>query len=259
MDAASNPVFFAAFLAGGLFLGMLAFVEVGRRLGTRRLAGDPEAGTGAVDGAVFALFGLLVAFTFSGAGTRFDARRDLVTKEANAIGTAWLRLDLLPADAQPALRKLFREYVDARLSTYGDVANREATAAEYARSLGIQGEIWKQAVAASATAPTTAGAMLVLPALNDMIDITTTRLMAARTHPPPVIFALLFALALGCSLLAGVSLAKSSRRNWLHMTAFAAITAVTVYVILDLEFPRLGLIRVDAADLVLIELREGMK
>jgi hypothetical protein len=259
MDAATNPALFGLFLAGGLFLGMLLFVEIGRRIGARRLANDPEGGTGAVDGAVFALFGLLVAFTFSGAGARFDARRDLITKEANAIGTAWLRLDLLPPEAQPPIKKLFRDYIEARLSTYRDVSDREATGAHYARSLAIQGEIWKQAVAASRSAPTPTASMLVLPALNDMIDITTTRLMAARTHPPLVVFVLLFALALGCSLLAGVGLATSNRRNWLHMTAFAAITAVTVYVILDLEFPRLGLIRVDAADLVLIELRESMK
>jgi hypothetical protein len=257
MDAATSPVLFAASLAGGLFLGMLFFVEVGRRVGMRRQASD-EAGTGAVDGAVFALFGLLVAFTFSGAAARFDSRRDLITREANAIGTAWLRLDMLPAESQPPLRKLFRDYLDARLSTYRDVSQRGATMAEYDRSIAIQNEIWVLAVSASKAAPSPATATLVLPALNDMIDITTTRLMASRTHPPTVIFVLLFVLALGCSFLAGVGMAKGGRRNWLHMTAFAAITAVTVYVILDIEFPRLGLVRVDAADRVLIELRQGM-
>jgi hypothetical protein len=258
MDPANNPALFAVSLAGGLFLGMLFFIEVGRRIGMRRQSSE-EGGTGAVDGAVFALFGLLVAFTFSGSATRFDARRDLITKEANAIGTAWLRLDLLPVEAQPPVRKLFRDYVDARLSTYKDLSDKEATRAEYARSLAIQGEIWTRSVAAAAASATPAATMLLLPALNDMIDITTTRLMAARTHPPTVIFALLFLLALGCSLLAGFGMAKCSRRSWLHMTAFAAITAVTVYVILDIEYPRLGLIRIDAADRVLIELRESMK
>jgi hypothetical protein len=83
-----------------LFLGMLLLLETGRRLGVRRLASDPEgarAGTGTVEGAVFALLGLLVAFTFSGAASRFDQRRDLIVEETNDIGTAYLRLDLLPA------------------------------------------------------------------------------------------------------------------------------------------------------------------
>ncbi len=108
-------------IAVALFIAMLLLLEVGRRVGNKRLASDPEgarAGTGAVEGAVFALLGLLIAFTFSGAASRFDARRDLVVQESNAIGTAYLRLDLLPANAQPAMRERFRQYLDARLDIY---------------------------------------------------------------------------------------------------------------------------------------------
>src|SRR5262245_22835515 len=93
--------------AGGLLAGMLVCLELGRRLGVRRLERDPQgalAGLGAVEGAVFGLYGLLIAFTFSGAPARFDARRQLIAEEANAIGTAYLRIDLLAAESQPALR-----------------------------------------------------------------------------------------------------------------------------------------------------------
>jgi len=88
--------------AGGLYFGMILLLELGRRLGRLRQRKDEEAaraGLGAVEGAVFALLGLLIAFTFSGAALRFDARRQLIVQEANAIGTAWLRLSLLPAKA----------------------------------------------------------------------------------------------------------------------------------------------------------------
>ena len=84
----------------GLFLGMLLFLEIGRRIAIRRMKEDAGAageGIGAVDGAVFALLGLLIAFTFSGASSRFDTRRQLIVEETNAIGTAYLRVDLLPA------------------------------------------------------------------------------------------------------------------------------------------------------------------
>ena len=104
-----------------LFLGMLILLEIGWRIGIRRWAKDPEgarAGVGTVEGAVFALLGLLIAFTFSAAASRFDARRQLIIEETNDIGTAYLRLDLLPAEAQPGLREKFREYVDARLEVY---------------------------------------------------------------------------------------------------------------------------------------------
>src|SRR5678816_4403502 len=106
-----NPIWYASLFAGALLLGMLALLELGRRLGTRRLAQDPEgarAGAAAVEGAVFALLGLLIAFTFSGAASRFDTRRQLIIEEANDIGTAWLRIDLLPSAAQPPVRDAFR-------------------------------------------------------------------------------------------------------------------------------------------------------
>ena len=112
---------------------------------------------------------------------------------------------------------------------------------------------------ASAPAGSPQATMLLLPALNQMIDITTTRLAATRTHPPAVVFGMLTLLALAGALLAGYSMAQGRTRNWLHVVAFAFTMAATIYVIVDLEFPRLGLIRIDDADLLLVELRQGMK
>jgi hypothetical protein len=249
-------------LAAALFAGMLMLSELGRRIGQRRFEQDPEgarAGIGVVDGAVFGLLGLLIAFTFSGAGSRFDARRQLVVHEANAIGTAWLRLDLLPADAQPALRDLFRRYLDTRLEVYESLPDLDAVKDALARGTALQGEIWSRAVAACRSPEGQRAVVVVLPALNEMIDITTTRTMAARTHVPPVIFALLLGLGLICSLLAGYAMAGGRKRSWTHAIGFAAVFALTVYVMLDLEYPRRGLIRIDDMDQVLIELRESMR
>src|SRR5450432_3459290 len=131
-----NPLLIVIITAFGMFLAMLLLLETGRRLGARRLASDPEAaksGSGAVEGAVFGLMGLLIAFTFSGAATRFDTRRALVVEEANDIGTAWLRLDLLPAIAQPPLREKFHEYVDTRLAVYRKLPDLAAARVELAR------------------------------------------------------------------------------------------------------------------------------
>jgi hypothetical protein len=254
---------FASLLAVGLFLGMLILAEVGRRIGMRRLAQDPEgaeAGVGVVDGAVFALVGLLIAFTFSGAAARFDTRRQLIVEETNDIGTAYLRLDLLPVDAQPALREKFRQYVDARLELYRKLPDIAAAKEEFVKANKLQGEIWRQAVAAGrAQGASPAAPMLLLPALNAMIDITTTRSMAMQMHPPMVIFALLFGLALASSLLVGYGMAGSKKRNWLHTVSLAFVMAASVFVILDIEYPRLGFIRVDAFDRALMELRESMK
>lgn len=131
----------AALLALGLLIGLLILQEVGRRLGERRLGRDPDGaqtGTGVVEGAVFALVGLLIAFTFSGAASRFDQRRDLIVQETNAIGTAYLRLDLLPADARSALQEEFRHYVDARLDAYRKLPDIQAALAGLAKATELQ-------------------------------------------------------------------------------------------------------------------------
>jgi len=100
---------------------------------------------------------------------------------------------------------------------------------------------------------------LLLPALNDMIDITTTRSMALQTHPPRIIYALLFGLGLICSLLAGYRMSSAQHRSWLHILGFTVITVIIVYVMLDVEYPRAGLIRLEAANQLLVDLRDGMK
>jgi hypothetical protein len=244
----------------GLFAAMLLLLEAGRRLGRTHRERDTEAvPTAAVEGAVLGFLGLLIAFTFSGAASRFDERRGLVTEEANAIGTAYLRIDLLPDAAQPALRELFRRYLDSRLETYRKLPDVDAALAEYDNSVRIQGEIWTEAVGASAASGTTQATMLLLPALNAMIDITTTRLMATRIHPPTTIYVMLASVSLLAALVAGYGMASSPRRSWIHMVIFAAIVAVTVFVILDLEYPRMGFIRVDASDQVLSDLRRSME
>jgi hypothetical protein len=250
----------ALLLAFALLAAMLVCIEAGHRIGRRRAAeaGDAApAGFGVVEGAVFALLGLLIAFTFSGALSRFDERRQLIVDEANAIGTAYLRIDLLPGDAQPALREKFRNYLDARLAVYRAVPDMKAVEAELARANAIQQEIWRQSLERAPAGPS--ATMLLLPALNEMFDIATTRTMAVRMHPPTVVFALLFGFALLGAVLAGNAMATVPGRHWLHSAAFAFALAGAVYVIIDMEYPRLGFIRVDSFDQVLIDLRQSMR
>ncbi len=242
-----------------LFFGMLAFAYVGHRAGRRRLQEDPDAkelSTGTIDAAVLSLLGLLIAFTFTGAYARFDTRRQLVVDETNAISTAYLRLDLLPSESQAGLREKFREYVTSRYELWLKLSDREAALEEYGRSANLQNEIWSQAIAASAGSEWQSARLLLLPALNEMIDITTTRLAAMQTHPPLIIFLLLGALSLVSAWLSGYAMAKSSRIATAHVVGFAAVASIAVYVILDIEYPRFGLVRLDAPQRLLSDLRE---
>ena len=256
-----NPATYGLLFATVLFLGMLVLLEAGRRIGRRRLAEDPEGarhGFGVVEGAVFSLLGLLIAFTFSGAAARFDARREQIVQEANHIGTAWLRLDVVPPAEAAKLRELFRQYLDSRIETYRKLPDLAAAQAEYAQSQRLQGEIWNNAVAACRDAGTPAAHMLLLPALNEMIDITTTRTETAKIHPPLIVFIMLGLLSLAGALLAGYGMAGGKSRSWSHTLGFAAVMAVTVYVIVDIEYPRFGLFQIVGADQVLVELRQSM-
>jgi len=258
-----NQIILFVFVVISLFALILALMEVGRRVGRRRNGVDPEGshtGLGAIDGAVFGLMGLLVAFTFQGAASRFDARRQLIGQETNAIGTAYLRIDLLPAADQPALRNDFRNYLDARLGYYKNLPLDSTTAkAELDKSIALQEKIWSESVAGCEKVNFSATTSLVLSSLNEMIDITTTRAAALEMHPPAVVFWGLGVLVIASALLAGYGLGEAETRSWLHMLIFSAILAMAVYVILDLEFPRVGLIRIDAADHLLVDLRKSMK
>ena len=257
-----NPVLFGAIFALLLATGIIVLLEAGRRIGARRLADEGETaakGFGAIESAVFALLGLILAFSFSGALARFDARRHLVVAEANDIGTAFLRIDLLPTDAQAPMRDLFRRYLDSRIETYRKLPDMEAAQAELARSLKLQSEIWSLAVSSSQKSATPQAMMVLLPALNAMIDITTTRTEAAILHSPPIIWVMLGTLTFACALFAGYDMAGRKHLNLLHSAAFAVVLAVTVYVIIDLEYPRIGLIQMSDSDRALVQLRESMK
>jgi len=258
-----NPLVVGGGLALVVFFGILVCLAIGRRIGQRTIARHGDAGlasAGSLETAVFALLGLLIAFTFSGALTRFDVRRGQVVDEANAIGTAYLRIDLLPSSAQPRLRDTFRDYVDTRIATYQKLPDLQAAQHEIARSQVLQADIWAQAVSASRLPESRSGTdVLVMPALNAMFDITTVRLVASQMHPPFIIYLMLAGLALASALLAGYQSAPEKATDWVHQLGFAGIVALTVYVILDIEYPRMGLIRIDAVDQVLINVRAGMK
>lgn len=206
MEPPVSPIMFSV----ALFVGMLLLLETGRRLGMRhrpKESGEERSNLGTIEGAIFALFRLLIAFTFGGAAVRFNEKRMLVAEEANAIGTAYLRLNLVANGAQPRLKECFRRYMDSRLEIYRKMPDTAAVAIEMGRSKEFQETIWRDAVAATTLPGSHPDAgKLLLPALNNMNRM-------------------------------------ASSRYRLHIFSFTIITVVVVYVILDVEYPRASLIR----------------
>lgn len=245
-----------------LFFGIVLALGVGRYLGRRNSSDKTESShirLTAVETAVFGLMGLLIAFTFSGAASRYELRRQQIVNEANAISSAYLRIDLLPSQAQPALREKFRLYLEARISAFRVLPDIEASSKHIAVAASLHQDIWAGATAALRESPPQA-TLLMVPALNEMSNLTTERAIAALTHTPMVILFMLVILGCACSLLAGYAMASMGPRQvTVHTITFAFILTSTVYVILDLDFPRFGLIQLDFADQALLDLRALMK
>jgi len=247
-----------------MFAGMIGAIQIGRRIGARRRAladnggGGSGEGTGAVEAGLFGLLGLLVAFSFSGAQARLDVRHAQIVQEANAIGTAYLRLDLLPDPARAALQERFRAYLDARIGYYRELLDFRAAAAFDARARAVQQEIWDRAIEATARASDLRAPLLIVPALNEMIDATSAREASLRIHPARTIYVLIGVLSLVCGLLAGVDLAPNTKHGTLYAVTFAVAMALMAYLILSIEFPRLGFVRFEKLGDLLVQVRADM-
>ncbi len=245
----------------GLFAAILLSTEIGFRIGRRwrnRHPGIAPAGGTGVEAAVLGLLGLTLALSFSGGADRLAARRAQIVQEANSIGTAWLRLDLLAEADQPALRALFRQYLDSRIEVYERFAERERSDAALARAAGLQQQVWAQAVASCPRSAVAAACMLLMPALNEMFDIANTRTLAQQMKLPRLIVGLLVLLCCLGGVLSGYSMSGQGERSALHTAVFTIAIAATVYVVLDLEYPRGGLINLEALDQAIVTLRASI-
>src|SRR5580658_4346128 len=153
----------------GLFLALLAGLEVGRWLARRRAIPETaSAESNAADGVVFALLGLMIAFTFTSSADRFDERRKLLIDQANAIGTAWLRVDLLAQPDREPIRRCMRDWVKLYLET-ASMPPEEGSGefkARVAEAIRLQDQAWQAAVAAVDRSPKPQYAALVLSPIN---------------------------------------------------------------------------------------------
>ncbi|MNX29062.1 hypothetical protein D3C86_591850 [compost metagenome] len=256
--AAVNYSLVLAGVAVAFFFLLLAAIRAGCYLGSRTSPGDKgKAGSAAIEASVFALLGLLIAFTFSGAAQRMADRRGLLVEEVNAIGTAWLRIDMLSPDSQPQLRDQFRRYVDQRISYYRHVADLDQREAISVKAGAIQQEIWSSSMQAARQVAPPFGALYVA-AVNDMFDVATAQTVAQKVHPPLATYLFLGFLTLVCACLIGLNLAEAKGNSLFHRIVYAVVMTAAIYIIVDFEFPRIGAIRIDQSDALLMAQREAM-
>ena len=235
----------------------LLSIEAGFRLGRYRSTfAEPEKETaaGTIAGATLGLLAFLLAFTFGMASSRYEVRRQVFLSEVTAIGTTYLRTDLLPEPYRSESRDLLREYVDLRREDL----HPENIAQALRRAEALQGRLWSRAAAAGKAAPGSIVAGLYIQSLNEVIDLQTKRVAAVlRSRVPGVIWIVLYAITILSMAATGYHSGLSSARRPLDIPILALVFAAVMFLIADLDRPREGMIRVDQQSMV--ELRNSME
>lgn len=243
----------------GLFIGLLIALEVGYRLRRRSLDNESYQASPA-DSVVFAILGLVIAFAFNSAASRFDERRHLIIDQANALRVAWTRVDLLAEPDREAVRSRMREWVRLVLEFVPTGKDRNAPewAEQFNRADHLQRETWQLAMEAVDRQPKPQYAALVLTPIDQWIDLSTARVEMSNRGLPFMVFVALIVLSIGGALLAGFNSANSPHRRPMHMLLFAGVISLLIYLTVDLSLPRSGLIRTDSADSAMRRLYEVM-
>jgi len=250
--SSSQWIVFAVLVILLVGLSELAW-RMGFARGRKKSDSDKDGGT--VRSAVLALLGLLLGFSFAIAGARHEARRELLVKEANSIGTTALRAQLLPEPHATNVVRLLREYVPLRIEAHREGQFSERFARTRKRSAELQDRMWTGAVAAAAERPSSITATFIT-SLNETIDLEATRISAKRNHVPGAVWLLLLCVA-GCGLwLVSYQAGTSGRHSILERVVFPVLVAIVITLITDIDTPRGGLISLDERPL--LELNETL-
>jgi len=235
-----------------LFSALLIFAmsEVGFRLGERRgPAAEGKDPSWLLEASAYTMLALLLGFSFSMALGRFDARRGTFLREANAIGTAFLRTGLLDLRARSAMQADLRSYVAERLAfARADAAPPQREIAEE-NSAKLQRDMWNLAMQAAGRDPHSTMVPLFIASLNDVIDLSTEERTVLTNHIPDVVIVWLLLIALIASIMMGYGFGREGRRALVVKSVFAVMVALVFGLVLDLDRPQRGIIRVNLSSM----------
>jgi hypothetical protein len=245
-----------------LMLLMLGLTEVGHRVGKLKLKKinskvlvDSNSSYNSLAGLLF----LMLAFTFGMSVSRYDNRRQVIIQESNIIGTAILRSDLYTEKERELFRKDFNKYVESRIDYYKAGKDLGKKQQSLTQSQFISSRLWDRASRLSLDIKNTDATRLMIPALNEMIDITTTRLSAEIAKVPDSIIWFLFTLACISSFFSSYSSALKGSIDWLIEFGFCLMISITILFILDLDRPFRGFVTLDESEKNIIQLLSYFK
>lgn len=226
----------------------------GLMLGKRiRHTGGEHPQFGIILSAILAILGLLLSFTFAGSMSRFGDRQEVLVAEANAIGTAWLRADLLAEPHRTQLRNLLREYTDTRITLFNTPVDEESVPVRHNLD-DLQKRIWSTAITAVKEQPIITAP--VLDPLNQLFDLLSVRNDATHRHTPWFVLIVLSVCAVAAMTTVGFGLASATKRIGIHAAVLGFLLAATLWVTIDMDYLSFGLIRVSGQPL--FELRDAI-
>jgi hypothetical protein len=244
----------------GVFLLMFLAFFAGSRLFRwlkRRRSGDEQNAFGAVQGSLLGLLALLLGFTFSMSNSNYDKRIDAIRDEANAIGTAVLRADLYPDSIRQAYRRDFKAYLDTRIEFYAAKTDMDRIYQSLNARQLVQDRLWAK-VSSTAREPTfVVPNNQMIPALNDMFDAVTTRNMALLKRVPEIILWVLILLCATSAFTFGY--AQGEKPDWIMNLGFAIMICLALYLVIDLDRSRRGVINTEFANQEIVNLKAMFK
>lgn len=243
-----------------LFFVIIICNEIGYRTGRfiqTRTDNEVKALTGSIQASILGLLALLLGFTFSMSMQRYDNRSIALIDEANAIGTAVLRVQLLPDEYQESATKLFQEYINLRVVIGKlDLTKLEERRVDNKKIAALQSELWKLAILATNVDPRPVTTGAFVNALNDLIDSQGKRNALLQMHVPEVVLILLSIVFISSGGIMGYSAGLSGQRIFAPILLVSLLITLIVYIIIDLDRPKRGLIQIDQS--IMIELLQSL-
>ena len=228
---------------------VLLATELGWRLGNyvrQRPRHEKDAPVGAVVGATLGLLAFLLAFTFGMAASRYDTRKQLVLEEANAIGTAYLRAEMLPEPQRSDIRNLLREYAGLRVQGVSALMKQEGMA----QSSLLYDRLWADAVVVAEKDSGSEIVALFVESLNEVIDLDETRITAGRNRIPDTIWLALYFVTVLSMAAMGYQFGLTGERSWAVTILLVMVFTAVILLIADLDRPQTGLIQVSQQPMI---------
>jgi hypothetical protein len=226
-----------------LFVLMLSTIWIGYKTGLKKTKTDNK--NSEISSSLLGLLALILGFTFAMAGSRYENRKTNLIEEANCIGTAVLRSDIYPDSLKNEFKKDFKTYLNSRIDYY--LLNNEEVklTASLKQTAAISDKLWRRAAFYAKDKDYFIQSNMMIPALNAMFDSASKSNMVLNSKVPETIVYLMLVFSIIISFFIGYNSGLEKKINTKFITGFCFLICVVIFITLDLDRPRRGLIKLD--------------